>query len=210
MAIQFDASSGSNNTTSSSISFSHTCTGNRRLLIAAVFVRDAASNPVTAITYNSVAMTKIEDNVVGTQTFQLYGLYAPSTGSNTLAVTLSATHNALAVAACSYIGVKQGEVYDVKNEYTAASGTSKTLSVTTTVNACWTLFAIQSTGGAGSAGANSFQRKTQSVVGIYDSNGDRGVAGSKSMTVSSLSGEQNGVIISMAPAIVTGAFIVDG
>ena len=106
MAIAFDASSNSGAQTGSSYSFSHTTTGTGRLLFVGVAQTDANVN-VDSVTYNGVAMTKI---TTATQLLlteaTIFYLVAPTSGTNTVAVTLSGAADSVA-GAVSLTGVTQ-------------------------------------------------------------------------------------------------------
>lgn len=92
MAVAVDAASSanSNSNAATSLSWSHTCTGNTRLLLVAVHLRIAATESVSGITYNGVAMTLVSALTNGAVRLELWQLVAPATGANTIAVTLSA------------------------------------------------------------------------------------------------------------------------
>lgn len=116
MAVAFDAvgpsSAGQSATATTTTSWSHTCTGSNRLLVVGVAV---GANPSTGITtsatYNSVAMTSIGTQQSGTGSafgyIQMFSLVAPATGANTVAVTTSATVDALSAGSVSFTGVSQ-------------------------------------------------------------------------------------------------------
>lgn len=106
--ITFDAGTNSGyQAASASYSWSHTCTGGNGYLVVGVSMLSLAQT-VTGITYNSIALTFIgaQNSVTGAARVELWGLVAPTTGANTIAVTLSGAIASAAVAS-SYIGVNQ-------------------------------------------------------------------------------------------------------
>lgn len=105
MAIAFDAVSNLNGAPSSSLSWSHTCTGADRILIVGIAQRNGRS--VTAITYNGVAMTLIGTSGDTFTTISMYYLLAPATGANTISITFSSSDSDNNGMAVSYTGVHQ-------------------------------------------------------------------------------------------------------
>src|SRR3989442_1524846 len=107
MAIAFDAISAVAAATATSLTFAHTCTGSNRILFVAGNDKVAAATVVTGITYNSVAMTKINGVQIPTSRFiTLWDLVAPASGSNNVVVSASESGHLRFVAA-SYTGAKQ-------------------------------------------------------------------------------------------------------
>lgn len=116
MSVAFDAvgpsSAGASSTASTSLSWSHTCTGSNLVLIAAVAMGASVDTGITtAATYNSVSMTSLGVVHSGTLTagyIQAWYLIAPATGANTLAITASGgTPGTLAGGSCSFTGADQ-------------------------------------------------------------------------------------------------------
>jgi prepilin-type N-terminal cleavage/methylation domain-containing protein len=100
----------------SAISWSHTTSGNDRLLVVGVAIRgtDQGDEIVSSITYGGISLTKILDNGINPPTgpsnlrTELWYLANPSTGSNTVNVTLAGAVNAaLGAGAVSFTGVDQ-------------------------------------------------------------------------------------------------------
>ena len=126
MAVAFDAVSSAGGSTSS-FSWSHTCSGSNRILLLGITWYDSGDT-VSAVTYNSVAMTAVPSSTVtnGQYTAILYYLLAPTTGSNTVAVTFSGSVFDFGGGAISFTGVDQSTPLGTAN---TASGTSTTPSV---------------------------------------------------------------------------------
>lgn len=109
MAITHDNSSGQTTAQNvSSINATHTCNGADRLLYVTVITN---TTTVTGVTYNGVSMTNINtviDTVPDpTRRCTTFYLVNPSSGSNTIAVTLSGTTSMVVVYSSSYNGVSQ-------------------------------------------------------------------------------------------------------
>lgn len=101
---------GTNGTGVSSISWSHTCSGTKGLLIVAVsFDRASGGTPdVTGITYNGVAMTVLEVDL-GSQNGRLsvWYLVNPDNGANTVEVTWDGSVTNIRTASRNFNGVHQ-------------------------------------------------------------------------------------------------------
>lgn len=110
MAIAHDATStdflGSSH---SSRTKAHTCSGSDRVLFVATTARQSAGQTVTGVTYNGVALTKVDGVNQGTNTIrhELWYLIAPATGANNVVVTWSASVAAASYVINSYTGVHQ-------------------------------------------------------------------------------------------------------
>lgn len=141
MAVAFDAATNSGDTNSTSITFSHTCSGSDRVLY--VFVNAQAGNVVTGVTYNSVSMTQLvaSDGDAGSLGFYgynyLYRLIAPSTGANNVVVSASSS-GWMRASAWSGTGGHQTtpeDTYGANNEVTSANEVSLTI----TNSNCWVI-----------------------------------------------------------------------
>lgn len=92
----------------SSLTFSHTCTGENRYLMVGVLV--AAPATPTSVTYAGVAMSLLGfiDNGGGTAARQLlYGLAAPTAGANDVVVTLAGVATQIIAGGVSFTQVHQ-------------------------------------------------------------------------------------------------------
>ena len=96
MSIVFDIASHSTTDT-----FSHTCTGNNRML----FVSASCESNITGITYNGLSMSVVNPDTYG----KIYSYYLinPASGAHNIIVTRSNPSMALTVVAASYTGVNQ-------------------------------------------------------------------------------------------------------
>jgi len=158
--IAFDAASNSGyQAAASSYSWSHTCTGADRYLTVGISMLSLAQT-VTSITYNSVPMIFLgaQNSVTGAARVELWGLANPSTGSNTIAVTLS---GAIASAgnASSYTGVEQTAPIEGFNsaQATNVGAADATVNVTTVADNDWCVDIVATDDTAITVGAGQTQ-----------------------------------------------------
>ena len=180
MAISFDAAS-TGDATDTTLTFAHTCTGTRRLLVVGVGIEDA-DDEISGVTYNGVAMTlvdKIVNGVPNEWTYMFY-LLNPSSGTNNVVVTASSSTTIRGLGV-SYTGVLQSGQPDSKNEATA-QGASHALSTTTVLDNSWVVGMAQGDDATPGAGTGVTSRATVGGSRIGDSNGPKTPAGSYSMT----------------------------
>lgn len=131
MAIAQDSISAIISANTGSFNFSHTCSGNNRILIVVLTARGGASDTISGVTYNGVSMTRVKakDHTASTEWIYIYALLNPATGTNSISVTKTAT-NVSYYGAVSYTGVNTGQTL------TAITGesTSNSISLTSTVD----------------------------------------------------------------------------
>lgn len=199
--IAFDAATNGNDTTGTSLTFAHTCSGSNRILFVGI-VGNTASNLISGVTYNGVAMTQIASSPVQVPSdryINLYYLVAPATGSNNVVVSASSS-TYMAAAAVSYTGAAQTSPIDVDGTTTTASANTLSKALTTTVDNDWTVMICQAGGGINTSGASTDFR-TQGGSGtswaMYDSGINIQTAGSTSLTAN-WSGTAIGAAIIMA------------
>jgi hypothetical protein len=115
MAIAFDAVS-SGETTGSTLTVSHTCTGtDMALFVWVANFRIAGNAAVLTATYNGSAMTSIgtvQRGAVNNSRLTLFGIKAPTTGANDIAVTETTANDEIVLVAASYTGVDQTTPWD--------------------------------------------------------------------------------------------------
>lgn len=188
MAIALDATSGVTYVgTGTGGSLSHTCSGSDRILFAGV-VGQITTDTLTAITYNSVAMTLIDKILCPSDRYiYLYYLIAPDTGAHNIAVSFSGSTD-IAIGGVSYTGVDQTTPIDGTAKATTTAATSITSTVTTTVNNDWIVSLFRNDGSAMSAGTSTTSRGITTGAGQFarnmDSNADRS-SGSNSLQATS-------------------------
>lgn len=168
--IMFDAASNSGyQATASSYNWAHvTSTGNNRYLIVGVSLLSVAGSSVTSITYNSVAMTFLGAiaSVTGAVRSELWGIVAPATGSNNIAVTLSA---GLISAACaiSFTGVHQTSPVEGFNSASATNvgAADATVGVVTVATNDWVVDQVATDDTAITVGAGQTSRNNVTGAG---------------------------------------------
>lgn len=161
MAIAFDAA-----TRSVLTSFAHVCTGSNGMLIAVVFQTGSAND--IAVTYNGVALSKrayVTVPVAG-DSFGIFSLANPATGSNTVALTGTGILDTTVV---SYTGVAS-----VANASTGTNSGATIVQATTvgTINS-WVLSAASGRTGPHAltvgTGITNDRTSANTLVGVGDS-----------------------------------------
>ncbi len=217
MAIAIDTTvdGGYNGGSTSSLSYSHTCTGANLALFVSV-VTNNAINTISSVTYNSIGLTLLDSklNVTAIVSTFLYGMIGPANGSNTVAITLSG-NAAIQGCSASYTGVSQSGFPDNHTNNTASASTSVTTSLTVNTANSWLIMSCSNTvNNTASAGTGTFLRQNEAVGGgnsIFDSNGPV-ASGSQSLIANNGSSVSWGVAMaSFAPvaatAVVGGSFL---
>lgn len=191
MSNAFDVATDGGVITSTSLSWSHTCSGLLRFLVVG-FNGDSVggADDITGVTYNGVAMTlgvKKINATSGDRMLYLYYLIGPASGANTVTISCSSSHN-LSGGSVSYTGVKQSAQPDATiTNFSGSTATTLTTAIVTSANNSW---AVLLEGGYDNnnpptAGAGLTIRKSDGTFGawgLFDSNSDITPAGSYSMT----------------------------
>ena len=175
MAIALDAVTNMASGSGTSLTFAHTCTGDDRILFVFVETAEGTTPVVSGVTYNSVAMTEINNvsfTVGGNAVVYLYYLVAPSTGANNVVISCSSSMVLIRGNAVSYTGASQTGQPDGSDTETG-SGASGTVTITTTADNCWMVFGQANNAAEPTAGTNSTRRGTSGGggFGYFDSNG---------------------------------------
>jgi hypothetical protein len=212
MAIAFDASSEGNRATNLTQTFAHTCTGSNLFLLVGVL--SGAVEIVNSVTYNGVALTKLDGgkiNHAANFNLDLWYLPAPATGTHNVVITMNSSSDTMGVAV-SFTGVKQTGFPDAYNNYTSTTGNNPKTETLTTVDAnCWMIwfgldeFSETETAGSGT----TLRQKNLGYGGVFfaDSNGSVGGAGSHSLNMVPGGGSgdwMNDMVVSLAPVVVAG------
>jgi hypothetical protein len=200
MVIALDTGTNGGNTAGTSHTYAHTCTGSNLILFVSV-ATNSASDLISGVTYNSVAMTLV-DKQQGTSTNYSYLFYLinPATGANNVVVSASSSC-AIYSDAVSYTGAKQSAQPDSSGKGTS---TGATLALSTTVVAanCWLVASGCDFDGVYDTGGLITLRGRSGASGIGDSDGVV-ATGSQSLTwtTTPTSNPTSGVIASFAPAV---------
>jgi len=213
MAIARDANS-TGTSVGFNLTFSHTCSGSDRILLVGITTyAGAGGDNVSTVTYNGVAMTRINTEQAGTSTPRgyLYYLINPSTGANDISISCPASGTILAVSS-SYTGAKQSGQPDAENSNSLTTGTSQTESVTTIDDNCWLVgWLITNNGSNPTAGAGTSIVFNETASGqtnntFIDSNGAKTPAGSHSLNITWTGSTRNALMIaSIAPSVAAAA-----
>jgi len=202
MAIALDAVTNNNNTTGTSLTYSHTNgSGSDRMLFVgcSTFGGDYCS----WVTYGWVSMVQIGKIKAGNWSayVYLYALYAPATWANNVVVSSSSSTTIYSMAT-SYTWANQSNTMDASNTSSIASASLNfSTNLTTTADNCWSIcYTINDTNVF--ASSSDTRRGTNVGWNIFDSNGAITPAGSKTMT-QTVSGSGNGgvVMASFAPSV---------
>lgn len=211
-AIALDNTPGGMGTgsTGTSITISFTCTGSNLFLLAPEVGPVVASQNVTGITYNAVALTQIGtgQRSPSDRFFGMWYLVGPSTGANNLVTSMPANAQGTTQMVASYSGCAQsGQPDNSATAQTAGSGTTNSASITTVANNCWIAAIFNDATGSASvtAGVNTTVRQSNagSEYGFVDSNMAITPAGSATLSIT-LGGTVSGrayIIASIAPFI---------
>ncbi len=103
------SSAGAAIANNTALSWSHTCTGNERLLIVGLSVGFGTTLTVAGVTYNSVSMTsagRVQSNNQNDGYVELFYLVNPTVGTNTVQVTADSAKDLIG-GSVSFIGVDQ-------------------------------------------------------------------------------------------------------
>lgn len=206
MAIAFVSTSTTVNPASDTVAFDATATDGYLVVETLVETTGGAS----AVTFNGVSMTLLvgpQTTAIGSQKSYLWGLAAPTTGTNNIVVTK--TGGLLVLDAVLYSGAQQTTPVEATNT-TSGSGTSGSISVTTLTDNAWLVGYFRGNGsGAFTAGSNTVVR-TSAAEGtrqMVDTGVDQTPAGSKSLNVTMASQSYTAMAFALKPASGATAFV---
>lgn len=203
--MPFDAATDLGQTTATSLTAAHTCTGSNRILHVGFTgdVTDGGADDVSSVTYNAVGMTLVGKLAgAGARWTYLYILVAPATGSNNVVITCSSSHQISGLALSHTDMLQSGQPNIFGTEDNAGSGIPQTETVTTTVDNCWlVMFGAANNGAvAASTGATLRVKSAWDINGIFDSNGPKTPAGAHSIAFTGTDAPLASVTSALAPA----------
>lgn len=182
MAIAYDATAGATNSGTTSLTYSHTCTGSNLILFVGVADNsNAAAGSTTGVTYNGSAMTLVTSRAASGGKNYLFYLVNPSTGSNSVVITRSNGTNTLVGLSTSYTGAAQTGQPD---SFGTAQGASPlTASTTVVASGCWLVGFASDIGNGGNSQTSSQTSRNANAGGsiISDTNTTVGT-GSQTLT----------------------------
>jgi hypothetical protein len=152
---------------------SHTCTGSNLVLVVFTLIT-SASDLVTGVTYNSVAMSKVDfitRSDAGDYSISSWCLINPATGANNVTATTSSGTVGFLVS--SFSGCGQTSQPDSHNTGSTGVATSITVSSTIVEANSWQVMGMGDSGGSESAGTGTTKRISGTPGGsaLFDSNG---------------------------------------
>lgn len=161
-----------------------------------VYVYEEATNAITSVTFNSAALTKVNDGHMcytagsTTHTGSWWYLVNPTVGTANIVVTRSSGTSHMEMTAASYIGAGAPDVFNFYSPSapgTCATATSVSTSITTVADNAWVVSASRFDNGGTVSGTGSITKLAQgasgeaSITAIYDSNAALTPAGSKTI-----------------------------
>lgn len=203
--ITFDAATNGGSGTGTSLTYAHTCTGDKRILFVGVNLYNPGADDLTGVTYASVAMTQIAkvSNASGSgQISYLYYLINPATGANNVVISKNNGAATIRSNAASYRGAKQSEQPDASGTNSTNASINISKSVTTIVENCWM---VSFTFNDGAQVLESTGTTARNTAGVFMAIGDSNAAlpvGAYSMAWTLGAGTANWTMVnaSFAPA----------
>lgn len=166
-------------TGTTSLTFSHTCTGSNLILfVAADGNQTAGGNVLTGITYNGVAMTQVTGSPIAKagRWFYLFYLVGPATGAHNVVISNPGS-DYTAGSAVSYTGALQSGQPDATNTSQANGVTHNTVTVTTIKDNCWVVAASRGTANPVADSGTTIRVVMGNACSLVDSNGPKTPAG---------------------------------
>lgn len=200
--IAVDSTSSGSNALTTSLTVAHTCSGNNRLLVVALYDSNSIADP-TSVTYAGVSMTLLTETDVGGPNVRIlyYYLLNPASGTNNIIVSF-AVANQVGIANASYTGVRQSAPEANQSSGAVASPFSR--SVTTVANRAWVIQVAVNSDSVFTVSAPATKRIETAVsntVAIFDSNTFIPTATTYTVTASWTGGRNGATIVaSWAPA----------
>lgn len=160
---------------STSLTYSHTCTGTNLVLIVSVFTTGISGrDSISGVTFNTVGMTLVDkqQNAAGDAYGYTFILVAPATGAHNVVVSASESAT-IRSDAISYTGAKQSGQPDSHGKKTTSGTPTITNAVTTNSPQCWMIVAASGHDiGAPQGQTNvTIRENSTGVISIGDSNG---------------------------------------
>lgn len=181
-AIAYDTTTVASVNVASSVSFSHVTTGSNTVLVVSSSMFDSATDAnrdITNVTYNSVALTSLRrdnDDTTNVATEMWYKA-APSSGSNTVAITYAGTLAAGEAFSTSLTGVDQTSPLDAQNGIAQQNSMGATTTVTTVGANTWIISNVMYSDGSGGATTSPANGEvTRKTAALPSSGGIGGLA----------------------------------
>lgn len=190
IALDTNAQQTSNNST---LSFTMGSVSNGILFVCVI---GDATDTLSGITYNGVAMSFLNKTSFDRWIYMYYMVSPPSGAHNIVVSGLSFC----LISGVSYSGAKQTGVPD-STATPSGSGTSSALTTTVVASNCWLIALNYGGGGTNTVGAGTTSRgDVNANPTVVDSNGTVGT-GAQTLTVNFTSGSWIGIATSFAPFV---------
>lgn len=177
-------------TTATSLTYAVDCTGADILLVGF----SMTVGTVSSITYNGVAMTlAVSNTALANRDFFLYYLVAPSSGSNNVVITPSAS-SLIRSCAVAYSGASSTGQPDVTGSNTQGSNTVVSTAVTTVADNCFVVAYGDASVELVSRGSSGNTRQSSGSRIMFDS-GTKTPAGSFTSTLSADDFDSVGIVV---------------
>lgn len=215
MAIAYDTSTDGGHGTGATLTFSHTCTGNKRIL----FVAAGALGNLATATYGGVAMTQIDTESAGSIQTTFFYLKNPASGANN--VIVSAAGGSISAVSASYTLALQTGGMDISGGTFGNPASSISQSLTTVTDNTWLVAGGCAAAGGVVAGSNTTVRiNSGNTFGMYicDSNAARTPPGSFTIAITCTSEKVSmsaaafapGAILNLTISAFVGSFALTG
>ncbi len=214
MAIALDLANATQNSNSSPLTWSHTCTGSNLILWVTVGYATVTTT-ISSVTYNGVSLTKLNSvsNAI-TQTVDLWYMIGPPTGANNVSIAFTGGSQVIGIST-SYTGTNQSSQPDASAVNGPATATSFTQAVVTVADNCWAIFGgSHNSGSPITAGANTTVRNQAEAIlqgtFVCDTNSPKTPAGTDTMTATGDNAIWMGIMASFSPVPPTNIISVSG
>lgn len=190
--------------------WTHVVTGTNPLLVVCIDLQQdvVGTGTATAVTYNSVALTKAQGTTpTGSgQRAELWYLAAPPTGSHTVSVTITGATDTIAMGSMSFTGVAQTTPLDTSTSADQSGVKNPSIAITTGAANCVVVGMMSKNGVTGTPGtAPSFVNQVLNVATNDTFSMDYDLAGTAGVTTLQYANSDNGndcmlLIASFLPA----------
>lgn len=202
--INFDNSANSGYQTVSSYSFNVLVTNAERYLVVGVSMLSVAGSSVSGITAGAVAMTFLGaiSSATGAVRTELWGIIAPTAGTISIAVTLSAALDSIANAT-GFNGVHQTSPTEGLNTASATNvgAADATVNITTVADNDWVIDNVATSDTAITVGAGQTQRNNVTGAlgsGAMSTEGPKTPAGAVTMSWTNIAALATWSIVAIA------------
>lgn len=184
--------------------YTHTCSASSNRILFVFVSIASASDLVSGVTYGGVSMTRIDTQIyTAGRSDYLYYLVNPATGANNVVISTSSSTD-IGALSTSYTGVAQTSPIDVSAKNTGTSVATKTTSLTTLTDNCWTILQHHNTASNPTAGASTTKRGYNAAdvgMAIFDSNAAITPAGTTSLISNFSTGNVGQIMAAFKPFV---------